>query len=182
MRILGVDPGSNATGYGVVEYAGGRVIHIAHGVLRSRKGDPLALRLAGIHQGLTAAAVEYEIKLAAVERVFMASNPRSALILGQARGAALAALAGAGLAVTEFSAREVKKGVVGNGAAAKSQVQGMVTRLLDLETAPPRDAADALAVAICQAHSGRLAGAGVRKRRRGLRLAVSPERLSRPIR
>jgi crossover junction endodeoxyribonuclease RuvC len=179
MRILGVDPGSSATGYGVVQFSGGRLRHIAHGVLRPRKGAALASRLAEIHGGLLEVVAEHGADLAAVERVFVASNPRSALVLGQARGAVLAALAGAGLEVTEFAAREVKKAVVGTGGARKAQVQTMVTRLLALEAEPPTDAADALAVAICQAHGGRLAGLGVGRQRRSLRLATVPNRLSR---
>jgi crossover junction endodeoxyribonuclease RuvC len=179
MRILGVDPGSSATGYGVVEFAGGRVRHVAHGVLRTSRGAALAGRLAEIHSGLLGVVAEHGADLAAVERVFLASNPRSALVLGQARGAAMAALAGAGLEVTELAAREVKKAVAGTGAAGKAQVQAMVMRLLELADPPPPDAADALAVAICQAHRGRLAGLGVTRRRRSLRLTGLPTRLSR---
>jgi len=179
MRILGVDPGSTATGYGVVEFAGGRLSHVAHGILRPRRGGALADRLSKIHSGLVEVAAAHAADLAVVERVFMASNPRSALVLGQARGAALAALAGAGLEVSELSAREVKKAVAGTGAASKAQVQAMVMRLLDLSERPATDAADALAVAICQAHAGRLTGLGVVGRRRTLRSAVQSARLSR---
>ena len=179
MRILGVDPGSTATGYGVVEFAGGRLSHVAHGILRPGRGEALASRLAKIHAGLLGVAAEHAPELAVVECVFVASNPRSALVLGQARGAALAALASAGLEVAELSAREVKKAVTGTGAAGKAQVQAMVMRLLDLPEPPPTDAADALAVAICHAHAGRLAGIGVGRRRRGLRSADLSLRLSR---
>jgi crossover junction endodeoxyribonuclease RuvC len=132
-----------------------------------------------IHAGLLGVAAEHAPELAVVECVFVASNPRSALVLGQARGAALAALASAGLEVAELSAREVKKAVTGTGAAGKAQVQAMVMRLLDLPEPPPTDAADALAVAICHAHAGRLAGIGVGRRRRGLRSADLSLRLSR---
>ena len=169
MRILGVDPGSSATGYGVVEFSRGKLSHVAHGVLRTRRGGALASRLAEIHQGLTAVVAEYRPELVAVERVFVAANPRSALVLGQARGAALAALASAGLEVAELSAREVKKAVSGTGAAGKAQVQSMVMRLLALSVRPPVDAADALAVAICQAHRGLRAGGLPGGKRRSLR-------------
>ncbi|MCS5635724.1 MAG: crossover junction endodeoxyribonuclease RuvC [Myxococcota bacterium] len=169
MRILGVDPGSSATGYGVVEFSAGKLSHVAHGVLRTRRGGALAGRLAEIHEGLTAVAAEYGAQLGAVERVFVAANPRSALVLGQARGAALAALASAGLEVAELSAREVKKAVSGTGSAGKAQVQSMVMRLLALSERPPVDAADALAVAICQAHRGRHAAGLQGGRRRSLR-------------
>jgi len=179
MRILGIDPGSSATGYGVVEFAGGNLHHVAHGVLRARRGESLANRLSAIHAGLLAVVEEHGADLAVVERVFVAANPRSALVLGQARGAALAALAASGLEVAELSAREVKKAVAGTGSAGKAQVQDMVVRLLDLADRPPTDAADALAVAICQAHAGRLAGLGVSRRRRSLRTSLAASRLVR---
>jgi crossover junction endodeoxyribonuclease RuvC len=102
--------------------------------------------------------------LAAVERVFLARNPHSALVLGQARGAAMAALGTAGLEVEEVAAREVKQSVVGSGAAGKEQIQWAVADCLKLSSQPPQDAADALAVAICAAHRGRLAKLGVRRR------------------
>jgi len=177
MRILGIDPGSIATGFGVIELANGRAgspVHVAHGILRPPSDAPVHQRLAFIHRGLLEVASEYSPDLSVVERVFIAANPRSALVLGQARGAALAALAASGLEVGEWSAREVKQAVTGSGAAGKKQMQAMVTRLLALESTPPSDAADALAVAICQAHSGRLAALGARGgRRRRLGLAAA---------
>lgn len=166
MRIIGIDPGSRATGYGIVEGAASRLVHVAHGVVRTRHGASIADRLAEIHRGVAAVVDEHAPEQAVVEQVFVAGNPRSAIVLGQARGAALAALAGAGLAVDEISAREVKQAVTGNGGAGKSDVQVMVARLLGLPAAPPSDAADALAVAICRARVGRLAGLAVRSRRR----------------
>jgi crossover junction endodeoxyribonuclease RuvC len=171
MRILGVDPGSTATGYGVVDHTAGRVVYVAHGILRPPRGASLAARLAHIHQGLAEVVACHGPDVAVVEKVFLASNPRSALVLGQARGAALAALAASGLDVSELAAREVKKAVVGHGGAAKAQVQSMVRRLLALESEPQSDAADALAVAVCHAHAGRLAALDVRgsRRRRPLR-------------
>jgi len=166
MRILGIDPGSSATGYGVVDWRAGVLVHVDHGVVRPPPGTPLAGRLACIHERILEVARRHRPDVAVVERVFVASNARSALVLGQARGAALAALAAAELEVGELAAREVKQAVVGTGAASKAQVQGMVARLLGLERRPPLDASDALAVAICHAHAGRLAAAGVTPRRR----------------
>jgi crossover junction endodeoxyribonuclease RuvC len=162
MRILGIDPGSTATGFGVVERVAGRVIHVAHGTLRPPRGASLAQRLSFLHESVSQQITRHEPELAVVERVFVAASPHSALVLGQARGAILAALAAAGLEVGELAAREVKKAVTGTGAASKSQVQGMVARLLELDAEPPSDAADALAVAICRAHMGRLAGMDLR--------------------
>ena len=173
MKILGIDPGSSATGYGVVEHQGGRLTHVVHGVIRVGSKVSLADRLAEIHSRLLEVARDHEPDVAVVEKVFLASNPRSALVLGQARGVALAALAARGLEVHELAAREVKKAVTGTGAADKAQVQSMVVQLLKLEKAPPVDAADALAVAICQAQAGRLMGMGVRSRPRSLRKLAS---------
>jgi crossover junction endodeoxyribonuclease RuvC len=162
MRILGIDPGSNATGYGVVDQSRGKLVHVDHGVLRPPRDSPAADRLAFIHRELLRIVGECEPDACAVERIFVAANPRSALVLGQARGVALAALGTSAIPVHELSAREVKKAVVGTGTASKSQIQAMVQRLLELGKAPPSDAADALAIAICQAHAGKLAGLGVR--------------------
>jgi crossover junction endodeoxyribonuclease RuvC len=157
MRILGIDPGSSVTGYGVVERVDANLVHLAHGTLRPPRSQALAVRLAAIQSGLAELIEEHAPDLAVVEQVFVASSPRSALVLGQARGAVLAAVAAAGLPVVEYSAREIKQAVVGNGAAAKAQVQVMVKRILQLERKPPQDAADALAAAICRAHRGPLA-------------------------
>ncbi len=165
MRILGIDPGSNATGYGVVDYSRGKLVHITHGVLRPGKDASVANRLAFLHRELLRIVGECEPDGCAVERIFVAANARSALVLGQARGVALAALGTTALPVHELSAREVKKAVVGTGTASKAQIQSMVQRLLELAKAPPSDAADALAIAICQAHAGKLAGLGVRNGR-----------------
>jgi crossover junction endodeoxyribonuclease RuvC len=188
MRILGIDPGSTATGYGVVDWArdgdagrgaarsasqarpgpsgATRLAHVDHGIVRPPSAAPLAVRLAWIHARVLELATRHRPDLAVVEKVFVAANARSALVLGQARGAALAALAAADVEVGELTAREVKQAVVGSGAASKAQVQSMVMRLLGLDAAPPTDAADALAVAICQAHAGRLTAVGVKPRRR----------------
>jgi crossover junction endodeoxyribonuclease RuvC len=167
MRILGIDPGSNATGYGVVDQSRGKLVHVDHGVLRPPRDIPTADRLAFIHRELLRVVGEFEPDACAIERIFVAANARSALVLGQARGVALAALGTSAIPVHELSAREVKKAVVGTGSASKFQIQSMVQRLLELAQAPPSDAADALAIAICQAHAGKLAGLGVRSRRSG---------------
>lgn len=173
MRVLGVDPGSRATGWGVVERLGSRVSHVAHGTIRTAAG-PLELRLAQIVRQLGEAIDAHRPELAVVERVFVASNPRSALVLGQARGAALAAIGAAGLPVDELAAKEVKKAVTGVGSADKAQVQAMVARLLSLPSPPPQDAADALAAALCRAQMGRLAGLTRRTSRRHRRPRIAP--------
>jgi crossover junction endodeoxyribonuclease RuvC len=162
MRIIGIDPGSSATGFGVVEGSGSRISHVAHGVVRTRGTSSLADRLAEIHRGVAQVLADYAPDAAVIEQVFVALNPRSAIVLGQARGAALVALSGAGIPIVEISAREVKKAVTGAGGAAKADVQAMVVRLLGLAEVPPSDAADALAMAICRARAGRLADLGVR--------------------
>jgi crossover junction endodeoxyribonuclease RuvC len=166
MRILGIDPGSVATGYGVIERVEGELRHVAHGTLRPPRGATLAARLSVLHDAIAAVVRDHDPDRAVVEQVFVAANPRTALVLGQARGAALVALGSAGLIVSELSAREVKQAVVGSGAATKFQVKSMVRRLLSLEVDPASDAADALAVAICSAHEGALAGLPRRSRRR----------------
>ena len=154
MRILGVDPGSNATGWGLVEREGRRVRHLAHGVLRPGAGRDLALRLDHLQCALDQVLAEAPPAVAVVERVFLAANPNSALVLGQARGALLAALGRARVPVVEIAARQAKKAITGTGAADKAQMQMMVTRLLSLERAPATDAADALALALSFAHTG----------------------------
>ena len=151
MRVLGLDPGSATTGYGVVDRIGAEIVHVAHGTIRVGTTGPLSERLARIQHQLGRVLDEHAPELAVVERVFVAANPRSALILGHARGAILAALGAAGVAVDELAAREIKKAIVGTGRADKSQVQSMVCRLLALPARPPQDAADALAAAICRA-------------------------------
>jgi crossover junction endodeoxyribonuclease RuvC len=156
LRILGIDPGSLVTGYGVVERRGADVHHVAHGTLRPPRTAPLAARLAALQAGLASVIAAHRPDLVVVEQVFVASNARAALVLGQARGAALAAAAAAGLAVEELSPQEVKRAVVGHGGAQKLQVQRMVQRLLALAAAPATDAADALAAALCRAHQSAL--------------------------
>lgn len=152
MRILGIDPGTNATGYGVIERDGARLRHVAHGALRPARQQPMAVRLAEIHAGLAAVVALHQPTHIALERIFVAVSPRSALVLGQARGVALAVAGAAGLPVEELTPQAIKQAVTGTGAAQKHQVQAMVRRLLALEALPSRDAADALAAAICRAH------------------------------
>lgn len=178
IRILGIDPGSTATGFGLVERKGSRLLHVAHGTLRPPRSAGLPQRLAFLHTALAALVTERTPDCVAVERVFVAASPRAALVLGHARGVVLAAAGAAGLDVSEYAASEVKLAVTGSGAAGKPQVQAMVRRLLALGAAPPRDAADALAVALCHAQAGRVAalleGSASRRsaRRSGGRAAV----------
>ncbi len=149
--ILGVDPGSRITGYGIVRTDGRRLEYLDSGCIRL--GDkPLAERLQVIFHSLATLIGEYRPEEFAIEQVFMARNPDSALKLGQARGAAIVSAANSGLPVFEYSARQVKQAVVGNGGADKSQVQHMVQALLGLSRKPQADAADALAIALCHAH------------------------------
>ena len=171
MRVVGIDPGSNVTGYGVVERSspdeeGSRLIHIAHGNIRLARGTSLAVRLFQLHQAVLEIIDTHRPDIAAVEQVFVAASPRSALVLGQARGAALAALGARGVATTEYAPAQIKQAVTGSGRSTKKQVQTMVRRLLDLETLPQADAADALAAAICHMRAGRLLQLGVVGRRR----------------
>jgi crossover junction endodeoxyribonuclease RuvC len=181
MRILGIDPGSNATGFGVVDHAGGGLVHVAHGTLRPPRGASLPERLHRLYRDLVQVIEEHRPDAVAVEQVFVAASPRAALVLGQARGAVLAAVAAGGLPVTEYTPAQIKQGVAGSGGAPKPQVQAMVRRILALERAPAADAADALAAAIRHAHEPRLARLGVigrRSRRRPRRFAGLAGRLS----
>jgi len=148
LRIIGIDPGSRITGYGVIERVKNRLCYIASGCIRLPNVS-LPERVHQIFEDLSQVILEFKPNLAAVEQVFMHKNARSALILGQARGAALCALTHRGLAVAEYMPRQVKQAVVGYGAADKIQVQQMITQLLSLSGIPQADAADALAVAIC---------------------------------
>ena len=153
MRILGIDPGSRATGYGVIDLERSKLSRVAGGVIRCGD-DALSERLAQIDRALSAMIAEIQPGVAALESVFAGRNPRSVLLLGQARGVALAACARAGLPTAEHAPTQVKLAVVGHGRADKRQVQKMVQRLLGLAQAPSSDEADALAVAICHAHRG----------------------------
>jgi len=154
MRVIGIDPGTAVTGYGVVESEGNRLRAVAYGVIRTRSSLPVANRLEKIYDGLREAMVEHKPQVASVEKLFVSKNPATALAVGQARGASLLAAANMGLEVAEFTPLEVKQAVVGYGKADKRQVQQMVKVLLGLREVPrPDDAADALAVAICWLHT-----------------------------
>jgi crossover junction endodeoxyribonuclease RuvC len=154
VRILGVDPGSRRTGFGVIECLGTDYVHVAHGCLNVG-GAVMTERLRLIFDGLQALIDEHQPAEVAVERVFVNRNVESALKLGQARGAALCAVP-RGLPVFEYAPRAIKLALVGSGAAEKSQVSHMITTLLRLTGRIGPDASDALAVAVCHAHSRRL--------------------------
>lgn len=154
LRILGVDPGSRRTGFGVIECRGADYVHIAHGCLNVG-GVLMAERLRMIFEGLEALIGEHQPGEVAVERVFVNRNVESALKLGQARGAALCAVP-KGLPVFEYAPRAIKLALVGSGAAEKGQVAHMIKTLLGLPERVGPDASDALAVAVCHAHARRL--------------------------
>jgi crossover junction endodeoxyribonuclease RuvC len=166
-RILGIDPGLRVTGFGVIDQRGQKLAYVASGVVRSRDGEPLPARIGTLFAGISEVVATYRPDEASVEIVFVNVNPQSTLLLGQARGAALAALSAAALPVAEYTALQVKQSVVGHGKAAKQQVGYMVTRLLALSAEPPADAADALACAITHAQAGRLVAEGARRMRGG---------------
>ena len=149
---MGVDPGSRITGYGVIEQEGYRLRFVAAGVIRADRHRELPARLLAIYQGLTEVIALHRPDRAAVEDLFTAVNPRSALKLGHARGVIILAAMEHGLPVAEYSPRVVKQAVTGYGQASKEQVQQMVRALLKLAASPSQDAADALAVAICCAN------------------------------
>ena len=154
VRVLGIDPGSLATGYGVVEQSSAGIQALTWGAVRTQARQPLHVRLRRIYEGLSEVIRVWTPEAAVVEKVFFAENAKAALTLGQARGVALLTVANAELSLVEYSALEIKQAVVGYGRAAKEQVQEMVRVLLSLPTAPrPADAADALAAAICHLHS-----------------------------
>lgn len=148
MKILGVDPGSQITGYGIIEQQGQRQIYLGSGCIRiGLKTWPE--RLKTIFEGLSQIITHYDPHILAIERVFVHKNVSSALKLGQARGAAITAAAMQNLSMVEYAAREVKKAIVGYGGAEKIQMQHMIQQLLNLSGLPQRDAADALAIALC---------------------------------
>lgn len=153
-RILGIDPGSQRTGIGIIDAdAGGVSRHVFHAALNLLDNDTFALRLKQIFDDVCALIAEHRPGEAAIESVFMARNPDSALKLGQARGAAICAVVHCGLPVSEYAPREIKQAVVGGGAADKAQMQHMVGVLLNIPRKLQADAADALAVALTHAHT-----------------------------
>ncbi|MFK7854022.1 MAG: crossover junction endodeoxyribonuclease RuvC [Granulosicoccus sp.] len=174
VRVLGIDPGSVITGYGIIESDGSRSFHLSHGHIRV-KGENFAEKLGYIHQQLTEVIAQWQPHEVAVEQVFLSNNAMSALKLGQARGAAITAVVARQLSVSEYAPRLVKKVVTGSGSADKHQVQTMVRSILHLVDAVQVDAADGLAIAICHAHSRSLISGNAlptrkRSRGRGLRL------------
>jgi len=163
-RILGIDPGSRKTGFGVLDFVGDRAFYVASGSVHSAVGD-FAARLRLIFRSVAEIAAEYHPDAVVIESIFVHRNAMSALKLGQARSAALCATFALDIAVYEYAPREIKQAVVGTGAATKAQVQHMVMSLLKLQGEPSPDAADALAAALCHGHQRRLhtrlAGAAV---------------------
>lgn len=158
LRILGIDPGLNITGFGIIEKTGSKLAYVASGCVRAPKGE-LPERIRILFEGVREVITEYAPVQVAIEKVFVNVNPASTLALGQARGAAICASVDAGLVVSEYTALQVKQAVVGKGHAGKEQVQAMVKRLLALAAVPGPDASDALACAICHAHGGQGMGA-----------------------
>ena len=152
-RILGIDPGSQITGYGIIEVVGNRSYYHHSGCIRTPSEQPLPERLKLIFESLNELIAAYRPDEMAVEQVFMHRNPDSALKLGQARGVAICAGVLAALPISEYAPRVVKQAVVGSGGASKEQVQHMIRALLNLTTLPAADAADALAVALCHGHT-----------------------------
>ena len=160
MRILGIDPGLQTTGFGVVDVDGARLSYVGSGTIKTTHlalGD-LPGRLKVIFDGICEITERYQPDTATIEIIFVNVNPQSTLLLGQARGASITALVSRGLPVAEYTALQMKKAVVGHGRAAKTQVQEMVRRLLDLPGLPGPDAADALGMAITHAHAGQAMG------------------------
>lgn len=157
MLVLGIDPGTAITGYGLVRSADDELTLVDYGAITTSANSPLPQRLQALHQGLTELISHHQPTAVAVEELFFSRNVRTALAVGQARGIVLLAAADAGLPVHEYTPLQVKQAVVGYGRATKDQVQQMVRMLLGLDFVPqPDDAADAIAVAICHLHSIRL--------------------------
>jgi crossover junction endodeoxyribonuclease RuvC len=157
MRVIGIDPGTAITGWGVVEGDGNDLTMIAGGVVTTAAGTPLPERLQIIYRELTKIIEEWQPESSAIEELFFSKNAKTALVVGHGRGVAMLALANAGLPVAEYKPLEIKQAITGHGGADKLQMQHMVKLLLNLDDIPrPDDAADALAIAICHVHSARL--------------------------
>ena len=152
IRVMGIDPGSVITGYGIIESDGLRNFYVAHGHIRVR-GDTFPEKLGFIFQSLSTVLAQWQPQEVAVEQVFLSNNVMSALKLGQARGAAISAVVTRDISVAEYSPRSVKQVVTGSGSADKQQVQTMVKAILEVQRTLQVDAADGLAIAICHAHS-----------------------------
>jgi len=153
IRVLGIDPGSQCTGFGLVDVVGARLTYVASGVIRTGQGE-FAARLCEIFRCVKTVVEQYQPQEVAIERVFVNRNPDSALKLGQARGAAICATADANVTLFEYATRQIKQAVVGTGSAEKAQVQLMMKSILRLDGALAADAADALAAAVCHALRG----------------------------
>jgi len=154
MRVMGIDPGSLCTGYGIVEETGGRLTSVHFGSIASKAKSPFEQRLKSIYDGLASMIEEFQPDAIALEDIFFAANAKSTIKLGQTRGVALLAAAQADITLAEYTPLEVKQSVVGYGRADKHQVRDMVTAILKLQQKPePLDASDALAIAICHLHS-----------------------------
>ncbi|MEE9320205.1 MAG: crossover junction endodeoxyribonuclease RuvC [Granulosicoccus sp.] len=165
VRVMGIDPGSVVTGYGIIETDGSRSFHVTHGHIRV-KGDTFAEKLGFIHAELSTVIAEWRPLEVAIEQVFMSNNPMSALKLGQARGAAITAVVSQQIPVSEYAARAVKQVVTGSGSADKQQVQTMVRAMLQVDKVLQVDAADGLAIALCHAHSRNRVALNIAPRRR----------------
>ena len=170
MRVFGIDPGSTRTGYGCIDSDGRRHRLVLCGAVQTRAGDPFPDKLAAIHRRLTEVLAQCRPECVAIENLFHATNVRSALRLGHARGVAMLAAVDAGVRVVEYTPAEIKRSVAGYGRADKSQIGFMVKLLLELDAVPaPHDAADALAVALCHVHDGRAETPGTRRASRSWR-------------
>jgi len=156
MIILGIDPGSRITGYGIIRTEGNRLVHVDNGAIVTGSSADFPLRLQKIYRQLSEVIDRFRPEAVAVENIFFATNVQSALKLGQARGAALVAGVNAGVPLFEYTALQVKQAVVGHGRASKDQVQKMLKALLNLPEVAQEDASDALAVAVCHAHSAHM--------------------------
>ncbi len=156
MRILGIDPGLQTTGFGIIDAAGQALSYVASGTITTTHLDRgnLPARLKVLFDGITEIRARYQPEVAAVEIVFVNAHPQATLLLGQARGACITALVSCDLPVAEYTALQMKQAIAGHGKAAKAQVQEMVKRLLRLPALPGKDAADALGLAITHAHAG----------------------------
>jgi crossover junction endodeoxyribonuclease RuvC len=174
VRVLGIDPGSSVTGWGVVERARGGVRYVASGTISARGCRSFASRLLRIHDELRGVLRQWEPQAVGIERAFVARNVQSAFRLGEARGVALAGAAAEGVDVYEYTPATVKLAVAGSGRADKGQVGRGIARLLGIDEPHPRDASDALAVAICHLHATRFA--------RGVRAAAQGGQDARPTR
>ena len=164
MRFLGIDPGLNKTGWGIINFENGKLTYIADGVIQTDANDSISQRLLKIHNELIAVVAEFKPQETAIEEIFVNKNPTSTLKLAQARGVAILSTSLQGLQVFEYSPNEIKKAVVGNGHAEKKQIATMIKILLSGYQHKSSDSADALAIAICHAHSsvGKIKKSGIK--------------------